>query len=262
MNRKGALIALAVAVLVGVVFGLLPEFDLWMSAIFFDPVTENWILNSPLGTWMRRAAAAIIALIVAPAFVALALKLFRPHRPMLMPGRAALLMVATLTLGPGLITNTILKDNSGRPRPIFVVQFGGDEPFFPWWDPRGACDKNCSFVAGEPSGAFWTLAPAALTPPAWRAAAYGAALTFGVAVGFLRMAGGGHFFTDVVFAGVFTFLLIWLMHGLIYRWRPTRIEDASVEHVIEKEAMRWRRGFGWIAVRLKRGVGWAKARKP
>ena len=38
-----------------------------------------------------------------------------------------------------------------------ITEFGGQEPFRPWWDPRGACPNNCSFVAGEPSGAFWTM---------------------------------------------------------------------------------------------------------
>src|SRR5262249_5705241 len=110
-----------------------------------------------------------------------------------------------------------------------------------------------SFVAGEPSGAFWTLAPAALAPPAWRALAYGAALSFGTAVGFLRIVAGGHFFSDVVFGGVLVFLLIWSVHGLIYRLRPTRFEDARVERLIETEAARWRRALGWIATRLRRG---------
>ena len=187
MNRKGALIALAVAALAGLVFALFPEFDLLISARYFDSTTGSWWLVGPPGPWLRRAAAWTIALIVAPAVVALVVKFILPRRPMLMPGRAALLMVVTLALGPGLVTNTILKDNWSRPRPYGMVQFGGEEHFFPWWDPRGTCDKNCSFVAGEPSGAFWTLAPAALTPPAWRAAAYGAALTFGAAVGFLRV---------------------------------------------------------------------------
>jgi len=49
-------------------------------------------------------------------------------------------------------------------------------------------------VAGEPSSAFWTLAPAALLPPPWRIAGYGAALAFGAGIGLLRMAAGGHFF--------------------------------------------------------------------
>jgi lipid A 4'-phosphatase len=252
MDRRGAFIVLAVAVVVGLVFGLFPELDLHIAAPFFDPLTGHWLLNGTLeDRWLRRAATWTIALIVAPAVVALVLKLILPHRPMLVPGRAALLMIITLALGPGLITNTILKDHWGRSRPFAVQQFGGDEQFRPWWDPRGTCGKNCSFVAGEPSGAFWTLVPAALMPPAWRAAAYGAALTFGMAVGVVRMAGGGHFFSDVAFAGIFMFLLLWLVHGLIYRWRPTRLEDASVERFIENEALRRRRAIRWIAERIR-----------
>ena len=38
---------------------------------------------------------------------------------------------------------------------------------------------------------------------------------------------GAHFFSDVVFAGVFMYLLIWLIHGLIYRWPATRIDEAA-----------------------------------
>src|SRR5262249_4402598 len=90
---------------------------------------------------------------------------------------------------------------------------------------------------GEASGAFWTLAPAAVAPPAWRALAYGAALTFGASVGALRLAFGAHFFSDIVFAGVIIFLIIWTAHGLLYRWRPTRTSDETVEWAIERFAM-------------------------
>ena len=78
--------------------------------------------------------------------------------------------------------------------------------------------KNCSFIAGEPTAAFWTMAAAAVAPAHWRALAYAAALTFGSAVGLLRMVAGAHFFSDVVFAGVLTFLVIWVAHGCLYRW--------------------------------------------
>jgi lipid A 4'-phosphatase len=86
----------------------------------------------------------------------------------------------------------------------------------------------------EGSAAFWALAPAALTPPAWRAAAYGAAVAFGAGIGVLRMAFGAHFLTDVVFAGILTFLIIWLMHGLIYRWPATRLSEEKLERAIER----------------------------
>jgi lipid A 4'-phosphatase len=220
MNHVGLLIALAVAVLAGLAFGLYPQLDLALVAPFYDPTT-GWLGRGPGWLLVRNTAWWIIALIAAPAGIALLSEIVRPHKMTLMSGRAALVMLLTLALGPGLLANVILKDQWGRPRPIEVTEFGGPLKFVPWWDPRGECPKNCSFVAGEPSGAFWTLAPAALAPPHWRALAYGAALAFGTALGLVRAAAGGHFISDVVFAGVFMFLLIWIVHGLLYRWRTS-----------------------------------------
>jgi lipid A 4'-phosphatase len=235
MNRAGLGIALAIAAVVGLVFGIWPEFDLKLQVPFFDPARHGfWRSFDPTYQRARDLATWIIALLALPAVLALALKLLRPHRPLLIPGRAIILMLLTLGLGPGVLTNLVLKEHWDRPRPIDVAEFGGTEHFRPWWDPRGDCPKNCSFVAGEPSGAFWTLAPAMLTPAPWRVAATAAALVFGAAVGVLRMAAGAHFFTDVVFAGVFTFLVIWLVHGSLYRWPSTGISDATVEGWLER----------------------------
>lgn len=239
MNRIGLLIALAVAAVTGLVFGLYPVLDLKIAAPFFDPQgTGFWARADRAFLWLRLIGTYTVTAIVAPAFLALAWKLIQPRRRLLIPSRAILLMIVTLALGPGLVTNVILKDYWGRPRPIDVTQFGGDEHFVPWWDPRGDCPKNCSFVAGEPSGAFWTLAPAAaLAPAPWRALAYGASIAFGAAIGGGRIAAGAHFFSDVVFAGVFTFLIVWTVHGLLYRWPRTRVTDAQVERAIERVAL-------------------------
>jgi lipid A 4'-phosphatase len=241
MNRTGLAIALVVAIVVGALFGVYPRLDLAISAFFFDPHTGFFKVNvQPWVNHSRDAARYLIALLVAPAFLALVGKLLLPRRRMLVRGRAAAFLILTLVLGPGLLTNGILKDYWPRSRPIDVKELGGTDRFVAWWDPRGECPANCSFVAGEASGAFWTLAPAALAPPQWRALAYGGALTFGTAIGLLRIAGGGHFFTDVVFAGVFTFLLIWLTYALIFRWKPTRLTDDAVERPFVKagEALR------------------------
>jgi membrane-associated PAP2 superfamily phosphatase len=252
MNRTGLVIALGLAALVGLLFGLYPALDLALERPFFDPgVVGFWGSINPALNALRDLSRLIVTLLAAPAILAVTVKLVRPRRPMLLPGRAAVLMVVTLALGPGVVTNLILKNHWGRPRPIDVVAFGGDQPFVPWWDPRGTCPENCSFVAGEPSGAFWTLAPAAMLPPAWRAPAYGAALVFGAGVGLLRMAGGGHFFTDVVFSGIFTFLLIWLVHGVLFRWRATRISDRAVERALE-----------WLALPLHGAVTRCLPRRP
>jgi membrane-associated phospholipid phosphatase len=49
-----------------------------------------------------------------------------------------------------------------------------------------------------------------------------------------RVMAGGHFPSDVIFAGVFTFLVIWLCYALIYRWPRTRLEDDDVERALER----------------------------
>ena len=167
-------------------------------------------------------------------------------------------LVATLALGPGLLVNVTMKDYWPRSRPIDVPELAGSERFVPWWDPRGACEKNCSFVAGESAGAFWTIAPAALAPPHWRALAYAGALAFGASVSVLRMAFGGHFFTDVVFAGVLVFLVIWLVYGVLYRWRPTRVSDEAVERMLERVTMPVYRAVGAVIGRRRKQSGEAR----
>lgn len=238
MSRTGLIVALAIAVLAGLTFGLYPELDLKISAPFFYPDKKDFMLRwVPLLGLMRDASMWVVAVLVAPAFIALALKLALPRRRMIVPGRAVVFLIATITIAPGLMTNVLLKDYYPRSRPIDVPQFAGEERFTAWWDPRGGCGKNCSFVAGEGSGAFWTIAPAVLAPPAWRPLAYGAALAFGIGVSALRVTFGAHFASDTIFAGVLTFLVIWIAYGLIYRWPRTRLSDAAIEHAIERIAL-------------------------
>ena len=236
MNRTGLIVALAIAVIVGLVFGFYPQLDLMISAPFYAIKRGSndfgLHVDDTIGV-ARDAGLWVGTLVILPVLGALAIKLLRPRRRLLISGRAITFLIATLALGPGLFVNVLLKDHWGRPRPIDVTQFGGDQHFVAWWDPRGDCPKNCSFVSGDVSGAFWTLAPAALAPPQWRALAYGAALALGTGMAALRLAAGAHFLTDAVFAGVFTFLIIWIVHGLIYRWPRTRLSDEAVERTLE-----------------------------
>jgi len=239
MNRTGLIVALAIAAVVGVAFALFPQLDLALSQPFYDYVLLNyhfgWHIAQPV-MLARNIGLWISTILIAPFVAALVIKLVFPRRRLLLSGRAIVFLIATMALGPGLLVNVALKDHWGRPRPIDVTQFQGDQHFVPWWDPRGDCPSNCSFVSGDVSGAFWTLAPAALAPPQWRALAYAGALALGAGMALLRMMAGAHFFTDVAFAGLFTFLIVWLVYAVIYRWPSTRLTDAAVERVLERIA--------------------------
>src|SRR6202049_1557167 len=182
MNRTGLVIALAVGAVTGLVFGFFPQLDLKISGLFFDPETRQFMLLHQvlLGrvSWPAHLRDASMWIVAAPAVlagIALAAKCVVPTTHMRVPGRAIVFLLASLALAPGRMVNVALKEHWDRPRPIAVREFNGPDRFVPWWDPRGACGHNCSFVAGEASGAFWTLAPAALAPGPLRLLAYAAA---------------------------------------------------------------------------------------
>jgi len=235
MNRTGLFIALSLSLVVGLLFGIFPELDLDLAGLFYDPATRIFPLklNTPAEI-MRDGAMWIAWGLALPAIVALVVKLLRPDRPLMMSGRAIVFLLGTLILSAGILTNLTFKSYWGRPRPVVVTEFNGPDKFVPWWDPRGACPRNCSFFSGEGATAFWTFAPAALTPPAWRPLAYAAATLFGVVTSLLRMAFGGHFFTDVAAAGLVTFLVIWLAYAYIYRWPSTRLSDEGIDAALTK----------------------------
>ncbi len=231
MGRQGLLIALVLAALVGGLFALFPDLDIRIAALAAhgdgSAGRAFTIGDDPLVGLFRRLWYWISTAFVLACVGAVVLKLIRPSMAMLLPGRAVIFLLASIVLAPGLVANAVLKEHWGRPRPVQITQFGGADHFVPWWDPRGACPRNCSFVSGEVAGSFWMLAPASLAPAPWRPLAYGAALAFGAAMGAMRMLAGAHFFSDVFFAAFFTFVIVWLCHAAVYRW--SSITDDDVE---------------------------------
>lgn len=116
-------------------------------------------------------------------------------------------LLFSLLIGPGLLVNIILKDNSvGRPRPQHTTHFSGDMTYTPVFHYSGECTKNCSFVSGHASIGFFLFAMAWVRRNRmWFV--YGTLL--GLGVGFTRIIQGGHFLSDVIFAG-------WVTYGICF----------------------------------------------
>jgi membrane-associated PAP2 superfamily phosphatase len=207
-------VILVVGAVTGLVFGLYPQLDLSISAWFYDPLQHIWpATNNRLLAVHRDLSAYLGAILVIIAIILGAAGLIVRREPWLMWRRGAAFLLASCLLGPGLIVNTLLKPEWGRPRPADVIQFGGKLPFVPWWNPFGQCDGNCSFVSGETSLAFWILAWALVVPQRYRAATATAALVNCAILSAGRLAMGGHFASDVLFAVILTALAIWLSYA-------------------------------------------------
>lgn len=233
MARTTLVLILIAIAAVGLAFAIRPEWDLALTGLFYDPATKQFPLSlNPTLTWLRNKAVLITIFCLTCLAVSVILKIIRPERQMWIPGRAVIFLALTFGLGPGMLVNGMLKEHWSRPRPAEVVEFGGDKAFVPWWDPRGGCEQNCSFVSGETSTATWTLAAAILIPGAAGTVAMGTATAYTLVMAVMRLIVGGHFFTDVAFAILFTLLLIWATHGLIYRWPQTAPDEKAIESAI------------------------------
>jgi len=234
---------LALGVVAGGVLAAYPHIDVEVARLFFDgdaamfpvSITYEWNLIRQLANW-------IPFLLLVPALFALLRKIAFPETKMVIAPSVVVFLVGSFIVGPGLTSNLLLKENWGRPRPMQVQQFAGTADFKPWWQPGGACERNCSFVSGESSQAFWVAAPAMLAPPQLRPFALGGAVVFGTAVGAMRIVFGRHFVSDVVFAGLITIAIVMALYLLLMA--PIRRNDARMEKMIERGAVGLHRNVG------------------
>ncbi len=240
LGRTWILAALAVALLVGVLFAIFPQWDIAIAQLFFDPAAGRFPYASrALPNLLRDLGDWLVWLILIAAGGALVLKLVLPHRKMLMRPTVALFLVLSYALGPGLVTNGILKPVWSRARPVAVEEFGGKKHFTPWWKPGGDCDRNCSFVSGDASAMTWLLAPASVAPPAVRPAALVGAAAIAIGLSGMRVVFGRHFFTDVVFGIVVTLAVVFLCRRAILP-----LDDTRMESVLKTLGLRLRAALG------------------
>lgn len=130
-----------------------------------------------------------------------------------------------ISVGPGLVANVIFKQNWGRARPVHIEEFGGTKKFtLPMIRANECNGGNCSFVSGEASNIYSVFFGLALVSKSlMRRRMLQFALIGGTAAGFVRIAQGKHFLSDVIFAGIFmwiTALLLWWLIFVVWPQQP------------------------------------------
>ena len=204
-------VVLAVLTVVFRIFNL----DMALARMLYNPASGSWkfadnafvLLLYRYGTYPAIILAAISTVVFTFGFVYANMKKYR---------KAALLIMLTMLIGPGLVTNVILKNYSGRPRPRDVKEFGGKMDFRQPLE-TGVPGRGFSFPCGHCTMGFFFYTAYLILRKKKKAASYTAlcgAAVYGTAMGFGRMAQGGHFASDVIWAAGITFLTAELLHVL------------------------------------------------
>ncbi len=207
------------------VFRLWPELDLAAAGWFYRPGTAELFLGQSIPAVMAMyhgvpvlgrilTVGCLVWVLVPPRFM--------PQGWATRWRRRAMALLAVLLLGLGLSVNWALKEHVGRPRPVHISVFGGPHTYQPVGQISRACETNCSFVSGHAATGFVLLgvglAAGRSTRRRWL---LWGGLT-GAVIGAGRMAQGGHFFSDIVFAGLTIWGVALLVRVVWVRWRWRR----------------------------------------
>lgn len=197
---------LAAFALAGLAFVLWPQIDLAVSGWFARGSAGFPLQADPLLGQLNKV---LLQVLRAGNWLLLALALLawarRPRNPLRRWRRQLAFLALAAALGPGVLVNVLVKDHFGRARPVASAPFGGEHRFSPAFMLSDQCDVNCSFVSGHAAGATMPAAGYFIAAGRRRRRLWLAAgLTFGAAVGLLRIAVGAHYLSDVVMGIGFT----------------------------------------------------------
>jgi lipid A 4'-phosphatase len=196
---------ISVAVILSVVISW-TNADIEIARLFYDP-GKGWFLGQKLPWYFLYHYGNIPGIILAVGgFLVFVLSFFRkelsPYK------KIGLFLAIFMVLGPGLVVNTVFKEHWGRPRPGDIVNFGGKQTFHQAWE-IGETGQGESFPSGHASVGFFLFAPYFFLGKSHRKGAF-AFLCLGIVFGFFmgtgRIIQGGHFLTDVIWSGLFTYL--------------------------------------------------------
>jgi lipid A 4'-phosphatase len=130
-------------------------------------------------------------------------------------------LLCTMLIGAGLIIHVGFKDHWGRPRPRQVLEFGGTQPFRPYyqlqWKPKGLFK---SFTCGHCSMGFYffTFVFLGIVYRSKVMFWIGWILSIGLGgiLSLARIAQGGHFLSDTLATALIMWITSWVLASFLF----------------------------------------------
>jgi len=189
--------------------------DIAFEQRFYSP-EKGWYLakNNPWRFLYHNGNTPAL-LISVVALIVFAVSFF--YRKLLLYRKIALFLVLLMIIGPGIVVNKILKDHWGRPRPKQIENFDGELKYLPVLY-KGNAGKGKSFPSGHASMGFYLFAPFfCMRKNAKKSAliCLFIGIVYGLLMGLGRMIQGGHFASDVIWAGGLIYLIGLILYYLL-----------------------------------------------
>lgn len=202
------------SLLTSLIFIFFPQIDIFISTLFYSQTEGFFWANNAFVLFLYAIPKPIVMLSILALIILFIDLSFRKRlfniRPLLL-----FYFISVMVIGPGLIVNTLFKDNWGRSRPADVMEFHGPMTFTPAWIIAHQCNENCSFVCGHAGGAYSLIALALLVKRR-RKMALALAIGIGSLVGLARIIQGAHFFSDVLFSFIFVYLTAKIIYYFVF----------------------------------------------
>ncbi len=212
-QQKNILIWVSILGIICLIFFFFPKLDIQISKMFY---------TQELGFLYAQNALAKIVFALVPLLTYTAAIIYLPallyqYFVNKKISKIILYLIVTLILGPGLIVNTLLKDNFGRARPKNIVEFGGASTFNSILLISKECKTNCSFSSGHAAAAYYFTSFSFILPRRYSTIVFNIAMVFGTLVGFVRIIQGGHFASDVFFSCLVVLAVNYVCHRLLLK---------------------------------------------
>jgi len=199
-------------IILSILFVIFPDIDIYVSSLFYK---NAFILKgSFFEKFFYKSVPIIITLFATTSILVFIYNLINKKNIFGINKRVIIYIILVLSLAPGVIVNSVLKEHWGRARPTQIVKFGGDKKFTPAFIISN--QNGNSFSCGHGAAAFSLLGFALLAhkrKKLWLTLS----LLYGVLVSFARIIGGGHFLSDTVTSFFIVYISTYILYYYIIK---------------------------------------------